>query len=152
MKKKGLSFQTRFGWVTVETVDDKIKRITFSNKKLRDKTPMLMKLKSDLTRYFEGRAVDFRKYEVDLSQYTEFGRKVLYATKKLKYGETISYGKLAKKIGHPNAQRAVGTALSKNNIPFVVPCHRVVGSNGIGGFTPNLNAKRRLHALEKIRI
>jgi len=152
MKNRGLSFQTEFGWITVETIDDKIKRIYFSKKRMYDNTPLLMELKSNLTRYFRGEKVDFRKYKVDLDQYTKFGRKVLTATKKLKYGETISYGNLARRIGHPNAQRAVGTTLSKNNIPFVIPCHRVVGSNSIGGFTPDLNAKRRLLALEKIRI
>ncbi|UCG70567.1 MAG: methylated-DNA--[protein]-cysteine S-methyltransferase [Thermoplasmata archaeon] len=152
MDNKGLSFKTEFGWITVETIDDRIKRIYFSKRRLNDSSHLLIKIKSDLIRYFKGEEVDFRKYKVDLGQYTEFGRKVLAATKKLKYGETTSYGKLAKQIGHPNAQRAVGTTLSKNNIPFVIPCHRVLGSNGIGGFTPDLNAKRRLLALEKIRI
>lgn len=152
MQKFGLSFPTKFGWITVEAVEDRLTRLSFSNKKLKDENPMLVKLKTDLTRYFEGEKVDFGRYKVNLTSYTEFERKVLTAAKKLKCGETITYGNLAKKVGHKNAQRAVGTVMSKNNVPIIIPCHRVIATSGIGGFTGDLNMKRRLLALENVRI
>lgn len=127
-------------------------RLSFSNKKLKDENPMLLKLKSDLTRYFDGEKVDFGRYKVDLTHYTNFERKVLTAAKKLKCGETITYGNLAEKVGHKNAQRAVGTVMSKNNVPIIIPCHRVIAANGIGGFTGGVDLKKRLLALENVRL
>lgn len=152
MEKLGLSFPTKFGWITVEAVKDRLTRLSFSNKGLKDECPMLLKLKSELTKYFEGEEIDFERHKVDLGHYTDFERKVLTAAKKLKYSETITYGNLAKKVGHKNAQRAVGTVLSKNNVPIIIPCHRVIAAHGIGGFTGDLNMKRRLLALENVRI
>ena len=70
----------------------------------------------------------------ELSDCTEFERKVLVALAKVRRGEVISYGELAEEIGAPRAARAVGSALGKNPIPILLPCHRVVASNGIGGY------------------
>ena len=61
---------------------------------------------------------------------TEFGHKVLAATFAIKPGTTLSYGKLARQIGRPNAARAVGGALARNPWPVIIPCHRVLGSDG----------------------
>ena len=70
-----------------------------------------------------------------LSKYglTEFQKKVLMAAYCIPKGNTMSYKKLAQKIGHPNAYRAVGTALRKNPLPLVIPCHRVIKSSGETG-------------------
>ena len=66
------------------------------------------------------------------------------------YGETISYGELAKRIGNPKASRAVGSANGKNQIPIVIPCHRVIaGDGGLGGFGGGLTVKEKLLAIEK---
>jgi len=70
------------------------------------------------------------------------------ALRKVPYGRTISYAQLAAKAGHPGAARAVGAAMAANPLPLVVPCHRVVASNGLGGFTPGLAWKRWLFTLE----
>jgi O-6-methylguanine DNA methyltransferase len=70
----------------------------------------------------------------DLSDSTDFERKVLVALAKVRSGEVISYGELAAAAGSPRAARAVGSALGKNPIPILLPCHRVVASNGIGGY------------------
>ena len=65
------------------------------------------------------------------------------------YGETISYGELAKRVGNPKASRAVGSANGKNRIPIVIPCHRVIaGDGGLGGFGGGLTTKEKLLALE----
>ena len=69
---------------------------------------------------------------------------------KIPYGETISYGELAKLIGKPQASRAVGTALHVNPVPILVPCHRVVGAKGqLTGFAGGLSAKQALLELER---
>ncbi len=105
-------------------------------------------LAADLRRYVAGEPVDFAKYEVDWSGYTAFEWAVLAATRNIPYGETRTYGEIAAKIGKPEAARAVGQALGKNRTCIVVPCHRVVAVNGLGGFTGGLGWKRGLLALE----
>jgi O-6-methylguanine DNA methyltransferase len=76
---------------------------------------------------------------------TEFQGKVWKELLKIPAGETISYGTLAKRIKSPKAARAVGTACGANPIPFIVPCHRVIASDGgLGGFSGGLNVKRAL--------
>ena len=70
----------------------------------------------------------------DFSDSTDFERKVLAALAKVRRGGVISYGELATAAGSPRASRAVGSALGKNRIPILLPCHRVVASNGIGGY------------------
>jgi len=68
------------------------------------------------------------------------------------YGETISYGELAKRVGNPKASRAVGSANGKNRIPIVIPCHRVIAGDGtLGGFGGGLPTKEKLLALESTR-
>ena len=102
----------------------------------------------DLARYFAGAAVDFSPYDVDLSGSTEFERKVYAATRRIPPGEVRTYGDIARAIGRPGASRAVGNALGKNPACIVIPCHRVVASNGLGGFTGGLAWKRKLLRLE----
>jgi methylated-DNA-[protein]-cysteine S-methyltransferase len=80
---------------------------------------------------------------------TEFQVKVLKALQKIPYGETVSYGEIAKRIGKPKAVRAVGAANGRNPIPIVVPCHRVIGSSGdLTGFGGGLDTKEALLRLE----
>jgi methylated-DNA-[protein]-cysteine S-methyltransferase len=98
--------------------------------------------------YFSGYKVSFPD-ELDLSSATPFQRAVWQATRQIPYGETRSYGWLAKKIGKPGAARAVGQALSRNPLPIIIPCHRVIRSDGsLGGFSDGLEMKRRLLYLE----
>jgi O-6-methylguanine DNA methyltransferase len=68
---------------------------------------------------------------------------------KVSYGKTISYGELAKKIGKPKAYRAVANACSANKIPIIIPCHRIVAANGIGGYSSGIDIKKKLLRLEK---
>lgn len=76
---------------------------------------------------------------------------ILRALRQVPAGTTVTYGDLADRAGHPRAARAAGLAMRRNPTPVVVPCHRVVASTGIGGFTPGLDLKRRLLALERGR-
>ena len=80
---------------------------------------------------------------------TSFQREVWSMLRTIPYGETVSYGDMARRLGRPNAFRAVGAANGANPIPIVIPCHRVIGSGGsLTGFGGGLNIKRRLLALE----
>ena len=80
---------------------------------------------------------------------TEFQRNVWRSLQDIPYGETISYGELARRVGNPKASRAVGAANGQNPIPIVIPCHRVIGANGkLTGFGGGLPTKEALLALE----
>lgn len=81
---------------------------------------------------------------------TRFEKKVWTELKKIPYGRTRSYKDIAKSIGHPKASRAVGNANGSNSIPLIIPCHRVIESNGgLGGFGHGLKVKKNLLNLEK---
>jgi len=105
-------------------------------------------LKMQLGEYFKGNLREFTQ-EVVLLQGTDFDKKVWLALKEIPYGETRSYRWLAERIGNPKAVRAVGQALGRNPIPIILPCHRIIESNGsIGGYSGGINIKRRLLDLE----
>jgi O-6-methylguanine DNA methyltransferase len=82
-------------------------------------------------------------------QGTAFQKAVWGEMLKIPYGETRTYTEIAKGIGNPKAVRAVGTACGKNPFPIIVPCHRVVAQNGLGGFSLGLTLKKQLLALEQ---
>jgi methylated-DNA-[protein]-cysteine S-methyltransferase len=105
----------------------------------------------ELREYFAGRRRTFT-VKLDLEG-TEFQRKAWQAMRKIPFGETISYGEQARKVGKPKAYRAVGSANGKNPIPIIVPCHRVLASDGsLGGYSLGLSMKRRLLALEGVSV
>lgn len=110
----------------------------------------LASFQQQLRDYFAGKPVSF-EVDADISGLTEFQRKVLTACAALHYGQTATYGELARRIGKPDASRAVGAALGRNPVPLVIPCHRVVGCNGsLGGFSAEqgIPVKRWLLDLE----
>ncbi len=105
-----------------------------------------------MSAYFEGKNVDFNA-PLDLSGATPFQRKVWAATCLIPYGETRSYAWLANRIEKPGAFRAAGHALGQNPLPIIVPCHRVIGSDGgLCGFGGGLEMKKRLLELEGVKI
>jgi len=84
---------------------------------------------------------------------TLFQRNVWLKLCDIRFGETISYGELAKRIGNPKASRAVGLANGQNPIPIIIPCHRVIGSNGkLTGYGGGLPIKEKLLALEQRQL
>ena len=101
----------------------------------------------ELDDYFEGRRRDF-DLRVDLTAVGGFHRDVLTELARVPYGRTTTYGELAARSGRPRAARAVGTAMNRNPIPIVLPCHRVVGASGklvgYGGGLPRKEALLRL--------
>jgi len=107
----------------------------------------LATVRQQLTEYFDGARKEF-DLPVALNG-TEFQVSVLEALQGIPYGETVSYGEIAKRIGRPKAVRAVGAANGRNPIPIVVPCHRVIGSSGdLTGFGGGLDTKEALLRLE----
>ena len=101
-----------------------------------------------LRAYFNGGKIDFPD-KLDLSGATPFQRKVWEATRLIPYGKTRSYNWVAEQIKKPLASRAVGQALAQNPLPIIIPCHRVVATNGkLGGFTGGTEIKRQLLNLE----
>jgi len=102
-----------------------------------------------LRRYLDGERIKFGD-SIDWSGVSPFGRAVMEANRTVPYGETRSYSWVARQVGRPRAARAVGQVLARNPVPLVVPCHRVLGSNGsLTGFTGGLEMKRWLLELEE---
>jgi methylated-DNA-[protein]-cysteine S-methyltransferase len=106
----------------------------------------------ELGEYFAGKR---RKFDlpIDLRWGTPFQKSVLRAASRIPFGKCSGYGEVAKRVGRPSAQRAVGSALGKNPVAIVIPCHRVVASGRrIGGYTGGLDVKRTLMEIEGIRL
>jgi methylated-DNA-[protein]-cysteine S-methyltransferase len=104
-----------------------------------------------LKAYFAG---ELENFDLQLSPHgTPFQQRVWGELQKIPYGETISYGELARRIGNPKASRAVGLANGSNPISIVIPCHRVIGANGkLTGYGGGLPIKEKLLALEKRQL
>lgn len=105
---------------------------------------------SQLQRYFEGKKTSFNYNDLNWKKLTTFQKSVFEAAIKIPAGTVLTYAELATRIGKPNAARAVGTALGKNPWLILVPCHRIVGKKGLGGFSApgGLKTKKWLLALE----
>jgi methylated-DNA-[protein]-cysteine S-methyltransferase len=105
-------------------------------------------VKRQLAAYFRG---DLKTFDLELApEGTEFQHRVWAALSRIPYGTVVSYRSIAEAIDNPRAVRAVGGATGKNPIPIIVPCHRVIGSNGaLTGFGGGLQTKSRLLDLEK---
>jgi methylated-DNA-[protein]-cysteine S-methyltransferase len=107
-------------------------------------------VRRELDEYFAGRREDF-DLPIDWALYSDFGRRVLQATAAIPFGQTASYGDVARAAGNVKASRAAGRALGANAIPIVVPCHRVIGTSGkLTGYTGGMHRKEALLRLEGI--
>jgi len=109
-------------------------------------------LKKTLKPYFSGKKVKFKE-SLDLTGGTVFQKRVWKAMLKIPYGETRSYGWLARQVGGKNKARAVGAACGANPIPIIIPCHRVIREDGtLGGYGGGLSMKRKLLKIEGVDI
>ena len=108
--------------------------------KQNSESPILVKASKQINEYFNGNRKLFEiPFKLNLPP---FYKKVLLEVKKIKYGETASYRKIARMAGNNKAVRAVGTANAKNPLPIIIPCHRIISSNdNIGGYSGGLDKK-----------
>ena len=143
---------TKLGKIYIAERDNHIVRLAFSYNALFDteeqvNTPLLENACAQINEYFAGQR---KKFDLPLNQEgTNFQKKVWKALENIPYGETRTYKEVAKMIGNEKASRAVGMANNKNNIPIIIPCHRVIGSNGkLVGYALGLDMKKYLLDLE----
>ena len=135
------------------SLKDYIKKIITSRNCL-DKIPVnekkLPSLERKVSGYMDGSLKDIGLEPIFLIG-SEFEKKVWDAARNIPYGETLNYGNIAGICGNPNAGRAVGNALGKNPVIIIVPCHRVIKSDGsIGGFSAGQGLKKKLLSIEGI--
>lgn len=138
----------RFAWLGVPKGRDKPQA---SNLLFSQLTQSQQELVQDVTDYAAGLRMDFSQVPVIFDQGTPLQQRIWEACQKIPYGEVVTYGELATLAGRPGAARAVGSTMSKNQIPIIVPCHRVIAAgNKIGGFTnpAGIRFKQKLLELE----
>ncbi|AKG52738.1 methylated-DNA--protein-cysteine methyltransferase [Dehalogenimonas sp. WBC-2] len=154
--------ETDSGWIGLEVTGQGVRRVTLP---AHNRDAVLAEfgieekdithdaggagLADRLKHFFMGEPVVFQE-GLDLSGATTFQQEVYEAACRIPFGETRSYGELAKAIGKPGSARAVGQALGANPIPILIPCHRVVAADGgMGGFSGGINTKKKLLEMEK---
>jgi methylated-DNA-[protein]-cysteine S-methyltransferase len=149
MTRLAISFDSPIGRLAIAEAGGAIVAIRWAADGEGEATPLLREVLRQLTAYFDGRA---RRFDLPLAPAgTSFERRVWTAMRAIPYGETRRYGELAMEIG--SAPRAIGRACARNPIAIVVPCHRVLARDGIGGYSggAGLATKRALLALEQRR-
>jgi methylated-DNA-[protein]-cysteine S-methyltransferase len=126
-------------------------RVRLADRTEEPANPVLVETARQLGEYFAGRREVF---DLPLDFHgTDFQKRVWEQLLAIPFGETRSYGEIARALGQPTASRAVGAANGKNPISIVAPCHRVIGTNGsLTGFAGGLEAKQRLLALEGLEL
>ena len=156
--------QTAFGWVGVAVSDQGLVAITLPQPAEAEALSQLPEssgpgpnlpqgmdvpaLLVKLRRYFEGEPVTFDE-PLDPTIGTEFLRRVWILTREIPRGQTRTYGQMARMAGSPGAARAVGQAMARNPWPIIVPCHRVLGSDGtLTGFGGGVDMKRKMLQME----
>lgn len=149
--KNYYSYKSAFGDILIVADDKNIVEIVFGKKKIdgsENETAVIKNAAKQLLEYFDGKRKAF-DFPIN-PQGSEFQKQVWTALQNIPYGELYSYKQIAEIIGNPKAARAVGLANNKNPLPVVVPCHRVIGSNGkLVGYAYGLDMKEFLINLEK---
>ncbi|HUI46997.1 MAG TPA: methylated-DNA--[protein]-cysteine S-methyltransferase [Nitrospirota bacterium] len=136
-------------------VETRLKRMTKSKRASAVPPSWIKELTGKVIAHLKGEAQDFSNLPVHFIDISEFMRSVYRSAQKIRSGEVVTYSEMAARIGKPNAARAVGAALGKNPIPLVVPCHRVVASQGkLGGYSApgGVETKAALLELEGVSL
>ena len=143
MQERGY-FKTGVGIIEIVGDIDGINAVNFVDKMLSKKIPVSLRdYCKQLLEYFDGKR---KKFKINLHLAgTEFQKKVWRELIKIPYGATASYKEIASRIGHDKASRVVGNANHSNPIPIIIPCHRVICSDGkIGGYSSGVDIKNKL--------
>ena len=140
--QKILFYNSPTGLLRLEASDNGLRSVSFIDpqdafsheqaqltKNTSEMPEILIMAKQQLNDYFKGHLKNFY-LKLDLSGLKDFSRRVLEQTSLISWGDVITYGNLAEKIGAPQSVRAVGGALARNPLPIIIPCHRVLASNG----------------------
>jgi methylated-DNA-[protein]-cysteine S-methyltransferase len=136
------------GLVAILWENDSPRRVRLNELVANDEHPILVETERQLAEYFAGKRHTFSVH-LDMRG-TRFQKDVWEILLAIPFGETRSYGQLAKQLGNPRATRAVGAANGRNPLSIIVPCHRVIGSSGkLTGFAGGLETKAHLLDLEK---
>jgi len=119
--------------------------------------PAIAAIIEEARRYFAGERIDFSAIKLDLASVDPFRRTIYDALRRVGFGETVTYGELARRAGanEPQAAQDVGVAMARNPVPLIIPCHRVLAAgNRLGGFSApgRTEAKQRMLALEGVFI
>ena len=148
-------YNSPVGWIDIIAEENRILRVSFSEVPPSSEPtfpptlPVLNRTIKLLDLYFNGGPIDFAEISVQLAYATDFQQQVWNAIRQIPYGEVRTYQWIADRIGRPKSARAVGNATGANPVSILIPCHRVVRSNGaLGGYGGGLERKRQLLALE----
>ena len=166
MNTKRYGWENKAGWCALDWSESGLTKFIFGSDKkeiaagidsetvkivgdLSDEPTWVKSAVEQLDEYFDGARTAF-KAPLDFSASTDFRCRVWKAAMKIPYGKTCSYKELADAAGSPRSARAVGNALGANPLPVIVPCHRILKSDGaLGGFSIGIDVKKDLLALEQ---
>ncbi len=158
-----LTFDSPVGWFGVVHENEVIGELKFGAKSQTELYTLFLRsrcrvgppnrfeisLQNGLLAYLGGENVDFRQWVVRTTGMSEFQQEVSGACRAIGFGQTVSYGDLAKQVGSPGAARAVGTVMRQNRVPLIVPCHRVIAANSqLGGYSAASGNAMKRHLLE----
>lgn len=148
-------YKSPIGWIDIIAEGNQILRASFSEVEPPSEPtfpptfPVLNRTIKLLDLYFAGGPIDFAEISVQLVYATDFQQQVWEAIRQIPYGEVRSYQWIADRIGRPKSARSIGNAVGANPVSILIPCHRVIRSNGaLGGYGGGLERKRQLLALE----
>lgn len=127
-----LSLHSPFGALTISEDEREIVALDWGWGRDQEETPLLVRARDILERYFDGETVDFNELPFR-AEGTPYRQKIWAALRGIPYGETRSYAELAAEFG--GSARSIGGAVGANPIPILIPCHRVVGKGGLGGYS-----------------
>lgn len=162
-------FETKLGTAGIAWSDDGITRFRlpdpdrdeaethFRGRTPAEPPPAIAAVVDQAKKYFDGAKIDFTPISLDLKDIDPARRAIYDALRKVAFGETLTYGELAKRAGHtqPQAAQDVGVAMARNPVPLIIPCHRVLAAGGkLGGFSApgRTEAKQRMLALEGVYL
>lgn len=163
MKEAYFLFENEFGWIGLRGFEGRLTRLVLP-KPSRDEAKAALlagathnavetnldfsSIVEQVLAYFNGIPVDF-ECSVELEGASDFEKAVWAAAREVGYGRITSYGSIARRISIPTGARAVGRALGRNRVPLIIPCHRIIRSDGsLGGFADGLDWKQRLLRIE----
>jgi methylated-DNA-[protein]-cysteine S-methyltransferase len=145
---KKISTKTKLGWITAFEENNRIFRIKFGKTKKQTKSELLKNFKKNLSKFFKKQSIYIKtKYKLEGNK---IQKKIWNELKNIKFGQTKSYGEIAKKYNI--SPRYVGKICGQNKLMLLIPCHRVIKSDGsVGGFTSSggINLKKKLLNFEK---